>query len=82
VFRRKGTLNKPPRPLLNAVQSLKSRHILKDSEVNYYLATISAKYPRLIDKFGYQGQEYDKLFKTNYNTLMERRASHATGLAW
>jgi hypothetical protein len=78
VSRRKGTLNKPPRPLLNAVQSLKLRHILKDSEVNYYLATISA----LIDKFGYQGQEYDKLFKTNYNTLMERRASHAAGLAW
>ena len=62
VFRRTGTLNKPPRPLLNAVQSLKARHMLKDSEVNEHLAAMFAKYPKLANKFGHQGQEHDELF--------------------
>jgi nucleoside phosphorylase len=66
VFRRTGTLNKPPRPLLNAVQSLKSRHMLKDSKVNEHLATIFVKYPRLVDRFGYQGQKHGELFEADY----------------
>jgi nucleoside phosphorylase len=66
VFKRTGMLNKPPRPLLNAVQSLKARHMLRDSEVNEHLAAMLAKYPRLAYKFGHQGQEYDQLFKASY----------------
>jgi nucleoside phosphorylase len=66
VFRRTGTLNKPPRPLLNAVQSLKARHMLRNSEVNEYLAAMFTKYPRLGDKFGHQGQEHDELFEASY----------------
>ena len=66
VFRRTGTLNKPPRPLLNAVQSLKARHMLRDSEVKEYLAVMLAKYPKLADKFGHQGQEHDELFEASY----------------
>ncbi|KAK5712164.1 hypothetical protein LTR17_018070 [Elasticomyces elasticus] len=37
LFRWTGTLNKPPRPLLNAVQSLKARHMRYDSEVEKHL---------------------------------------------
>jgi len=66
VFRRTSTLNKPPRPLLSAVQSLKARHILRDSEVNEHLAAMFGKYPRLADTFGHQGQEYDELFEASY----------------
>jgi nucleoside phosphorylase len=66
VFKRTGTLNKPPRPLLNAVQSLKARHMLRDSEVSGNLEAMLAKYPRLADKFGYQGQEHDELFEASY----------------
>ncbi|GAB7336824.1 hypothetical protein MBLNU13_g11329t2 [Cladosporium sp. NU13] len=66
VFRRTGTLNKPPRPLLTAVQSLKARHMLKDSEVNEHLAAMYAKYPKLANKFGHQGQEHDELFEASY----------------
>jgi nucleoside phosphorylase len=66
VFRRTGTLNKPPRPLLNAVQSLKARHMLRDSEANEHLAAMFGKYPRLADKFGHQGQEHDELFEAEY----------------
>jgi hypothetical protein len=66
VFRRTGTLNKPPRPLLNAVQSLKARHMLKDSEVNEHLAVMLTKYPKLATKFRYQGKEHDELFEASY----------------
>jgi nucleoside phosphorylase len=66
VFRRTGTLNKPPRPLLHAVQSLNARHMLKDSEVGANLATMFAKYPRLTEKFGHQGPEHDELFEVDY----------------
>lgn len=61
-----GTLNKPPRQLLNAVQSLKARHMLKDSEVGKHLEAIFARYPRLASKFGYQGKEHDELFEASY----------------
>ena len=66
VFRRTGTLNKPPRPLLNAVQSLKARHLLRGSEVKDHLAAMFAKYPKLANKFGHQGQEQDELFEVSY----------------
>jgi nucleoside phosphorylase len=66
VFRRTGTLDKPPRPLLNAVQSLKARHMLRDSEVSANLAAMLTKYPKLADKFGHQGQEHDELFEASY----------------
>jgi hypothetical protein len=66
VFRRTGTLNKPPRPLLNAIQSLKARHMLKESEVNRHLDEMFAKYPRIVEKFGHQGAEHDELFEAGY----------------
>jgi nucleoside phosphorylase len=66
VFRRTGTLNTPPRPLLSAIHSLKAKHILNDSEVDNHLQAIFAKYPRLVDKFGHQGQEHDMLFEADY----------------
>ncbi|TKA63501.1 hypothetical protein B0A55_11220, partial [Friedmanniomyces simplex] len=36
-FRRTGTLNKPPRPLSDAMQGLKARHLRSDSEVELEL---------------------------------------------
>ncbi|KAK5123045.1 hypothetical protein LTR08_006582 [Meristemomyces frigidus] len=66
IFRRTRTLNKPPRPLLNAVQSLKARHHLKDSEVETHLNEIMSKYPRIAAKFGHQGHRNDELFEASY----------------
>ena len=66
VFRRMGMLNTPPQPLLSAVQSLKARHMLRDSEVGGYLEAMLVKYPQLADKFGHQGPEYDELFEADY----------------
>jgi hypothetical protein len=51
--------------VLNAVRSLKARHMLKDSAVGGCLGAMFAKYLRLADKFGHQGQEHDELFEAD-----------------
>jgi nucleoside phosphorylase len=66
VFRRIGTLDEPSRLLLYAIQSLKARHILKDSDVGVNLAAIFARYPRLIAKFQHPGEEHDEPFEASY----------------
>jgi nucleoside phosphorylase len=67
VFRRTGTLNKPPRPLLNAVQSLKSKHRLRGSDVARHLQDAFAAYPLIARDYGHQGQERDELFDASYS---------------
>jgi nucleoside phosphorylase len=64
-FRITSTLNKPPRPLLNAMQVLKVRHMLRGSEVSAHLVTMFAKCPQLADAFGHQGQELDELYEAD-----------------
>ncbi|KAK4888997.1 hypothetical protein LTR27_012173 [Elasticomyces elasticus] len=66
LFRGTGTLNKPPRPLLGAVQSLKARHLRYESEVEALLMEIWRKYPRMAKKFQYPGAEHDSLFEAAY----------------
>ncbi|KAK5738256.1 hypothetical protein LTR17_006133 [Elasticomyces elasticus] len=66
VFRRTGTLNKPPRPLLNAVQSLKARHMRCDSEVEKHLKEMWRKYPRMAKQFQRPGRLDDRLFTATY----------------
>ncbi|KAF2165962.1 hypothetical protein M409DRAFT_66892 [Zasmidium cellare ATCC 36951] len=67
VFRRTGTLNKPPRPLLNAVQSLKATHRRKGSKVHEYLEEMLSKYPLMEEEFRHQGREHDELFESSYS---------------
>jgi hypothetical protein len=67
VFRRTGTLNKPPRPLLGAVQSLKATHRRKGSEVHGHLKEMLSKYPLMEEEFGHQGREHDELFEASYS---------------
>ncbi|KAK4494453.1 hypothetical protein PRZ48_014751 [Zasmidium cellare] len=67
VFRRTGTLNKPPRPLLNAVQSLKATHRRKGSKVSQYLNEMLSRNPVMAADFRHQGLQHDKLFESNYN---------------
>ncbi|KAI7339299.1 hypothetical protein KC315_g1293 [Hortaea werneckii] len=66
VFRRTGTLSKPPLPLLSAVQRLKARHMQDDSEISKHLEQMFSKKPRMSIKFGHQGSDHDKLFKASY----------------
>ncbi|KAK5124574.1 hypothetical protein LTR08_005726 [Meristemomyces frigidus] len=67
IFRRTGTLNKPPRPLLNAVQSLKSRHQRRGNELHAHLDEMLSKNPFMAEKYGHQGREHDRLFEASYS---------------
>ncbi|KAK3614910.1 hypothetical protein LTR22_027630 [Elasticomyces elasticus] len=66
-FRRTGTLNKPPRPLLNAVQSLKATHRRKGSAVHQYLTDMMKNNPYMKDEYTSPGREHDELFEASCN---------------
>ncbi|KAF2189338.1 hypothetical protein K469DRAFT_701979 [Zopfia rhizophila CBS 207.26] len=47
VFRRTGSLNKPPRPLLNAVQDIKIKHITDGDGLAEHLLKVLKNKPRM-----------------------------------
>ncbi|KAK3614527.1 hypothetical protein LTR56_027195 [Elasticomyces elasticus] len=67
VFRRTGTLNKPPRPLLNAVQRLKATYRRKGSMVHQHLKEMISKYPLMEEEYGSPGPQQDELFEASYS---------------
>jgi nucleoside phosphorylase len=66
VFRRTGTLNKPPRPLLNAVQSLKARHRRKGNELHVRLEEILSSNEYMVEEYRCPGRQHDELFEASY----------------
>ncbi|KAK5678283.1 hypothetical protein LTS10_009455 [Elasticomyces elasticus] len=66
-FRRTGTLNRPPTPLLSAVQSLRARHMLEDSQIETDLVEMWQRYPRTAKTFRYPGTMNDNLYEASYN---------------
>lgn len=64
VFRRTGTLNKPPSALLHALQSMKTRHFKEDHKLPESLRMIS---PFMAKTFKYQGADQDQLFDATYD---------------
>ncbi|KAK5689955.1 hypothetical protein LTR17_026104 [Elasticomyces elasticus] len=62
-FRRTGTLNKPPRPLLNALQGLKATHRRKGSAVHQYLTDMKKSNPYMEEEYTSPGREHDELFE-------------------
>lgn len=67
VFKRTGSLNKPPRVLLNALQDIKIRHMTEGDKFAEHLSTMAANSPRMARTFGYQGAEHDQLFEATYD---------------
>jgi nucleoside phosphorylase len=67
VFRRTGSLNKPPRVLLNAVQDIKTRHITEGDKLAEHLSTMATNKPFMAETFGYQGAEHDQLYRPTYD---------------
>lgn len=66
IFRRTGTLNKPPRPLLSAMQSLKTKDWMRDNELPRHFREMVSRYPLMAEHFVYQGRENDELFEASY----------------
>lgn len=65
-FRRTGSLNKPPRPLLNAVQDLKTAHMVEGDKITEHLAKMLQNKPRMAQTFTHQGAEHDRLYEPSY----------------
>jgi hypothetical protein len=66
-FIRTGSLNKPPRPLLNAVQDLQTRHITDGDELAEHLPKLVQNKPRMAQTFTYQGTVHDCLYESTYS---------------
>jgi nucleoside phosphorylase len=66
-FNRTGSLNKPPRPLLNAVQDIKTKHITDGDGLAEHLSKMVQNKPRMAQAFTYQGTEHDDLYEPVYN---------------
>ncbi|KAK3643209.1 hypothetical protein LTR56_010356 [Elasticomyces elasticus] len=66
-FRRTGTLNKPPRPLLNAVQSLKATHRRRESAAHQHFKEMIVNNPVMKKDYSNPGREHDKLFEAYYS---------------
>ncbi|KAJ0420814.1 hypothetical protein BJY00DRAFT_283615 [Aspergillus carlsbadensis] len=66
-----GSLNCPPRVLLNAVSALQGKHEIMESEIPTFLADMREKYPLMARPrqgpgYVYQGVENDRLFRADY----------------
>jgi nucleoside phosphorylase len=66
-FERTGSLNKPPDVLLNAVASLKARHLVDEPALARYVADMGSKHSRLRMASTYPGVEHDQLFQVDYD---------------
>jgi nucleoside phosphorylase len=64
-FRRTGILERPPQPLLDAVQSLERRTASEDSRVRAHLEAMDAKSSLLRHGAGHPGREHDELFEAS-----------------
>jgi nucleoside phosphorylase len=67
-FRRTGTLNKPPRELLSALQGLQAEHLLRGHELEQHLAKMLSEYPAMEERgFIRPGNDRDELFEADYD---------------
>ncbi|KAH8722805.1 hypothetical protein GQ44DRAFT_657694 [Phaeosphaeriaceae sp. PMI808] len=66
-FKRIGSLNKPPRPLLNAVQDIKIKHMTEGNRLSEHLSKMAQDKPEMVPLFTYQGTEHDHLYEVTYN---------------
>ena len=66
-FRRTGSLNKPPKVLLNAVQDIKIKHMMEGSSIAEHLSRMITDKPLMAETFAYQGGEHDRLYQPDYD---------------
>ena len=71
-FERTGSLNRPPDVLLNAVASLKARHMVDEPALSRHLADMGSKYPRLRMAGKPPGVEHDQLFEADYEHPVDK----------
>jgi nucleoside phosphorylase len=74
-FVRKGSLNKPPALLLNALSMLRAKHEIEDSQMARYLGKMMERKPKMKKTgYGFPGSDQDHLFRLGPHRLNESRA--------
>jgi nucleoside phosphorylase len=77
IFKRIGTLNKPPQVLLTAMSHLQADHRLRPSRIPEYLSEMAAKYPSMLPDFAYCGRRQDQLLEAQYeHNYLEDTCEH------
>ncbi|KAM6486673.1 nucleoside phosphorylase domain-containing protein [Trichoderma sp. SZMC 28011] len=70
-FKRIGSLNNPPTPLLTALTKLETEHDLNGSKISEYLDQLKEKWPRLASKYLRSQRHEDLLFRSDYQHVSE-----------
>ncbi|KAF1983183.1 purine and uridine phosphorylase [Aulographum hederae CBS 113979] len=66
-FVRTGSLDKPPRVLLNALQNIKTKHEKDgDNGLNEHLSNMARNYPQMAERYGHPGSEHDRLYQSKF----------------
>lgn len=61
-FERKGHLNKPPRFLITAIQTVRTKHELQHAEVPQIMKDVWGKNEKLKENYNFPGDDKDRLF--------------------
>lgn len=67
MFVRTGSLNKPPRVLLSALNVIRAKHELEDGKLAQNISSALQRYSKLSREYIHQGAEHDHLFEAAYN---------------
>ena len=62
IFQRRGSLNKPPEVLLNAVSYLSASHEMEDPKLSGYLAEMFTAFPKMRAAYASPGRAQDRLY--------------------
>jgi nucleoside phosphorylase len=66
-FRRTSSLNQPPKVLLQSLQRLQTKHLIKGNNLKEVLAAMFEKEPDMANVFRHPGAAFDQLFDASYD---------------
>lgn len=66
TFKRTSSLDKPPKVLLQSLNSLKREHLIKGNKLAHILEAMFKKEPHMIKNFAHPGLKQDLLFDASY----------------
>ncbi|KAL2812048.1 ankyrin repeat-containing domain protein [Aspergillus granulosus] len=67
LFERVGSLNQPSEELLKALTYLETENLMRGNQIPELLDSAYSRFPKLVPRFSYQGQDNDMLFQPEYD---------------
>ena len=81
-FKRTGSLNNPPSALLTALTKLETKHEMRGSNMNQYLADLGKNWPNLAPKYTQSDSLKDPLFTPDSSCLTRSRWQVIFSMLW